>query len=174
MIRQMLRGYLTEGVLEIPRLSGLLQGGKLVDISEGRVSYHPRELPKIHVAIGSETSEETTNQFEKLSRSATLTISIFVNEYNPEWKTYRSYYFKNYPRTRGGSGSYTEDTKDQLRVDLEEVSQEIEYRLRRQDPVAHVAGLTSFALNQVQYNIDETTSPVTGIISHDYQIGYFQ
>ena len=154
MIRQNLRNYLASGLLEIPRLKNLSDDKPLVDTSEGRVSYRPDDLPKIHIDIGSETSEELTNQFEKLSRSAGLSISIFIN--------------------RNENGSYTESLKDRLRIDLEEISQEIEYRVRREDPVAHVGGLTSFAMSSVEYGVDETTSPVMGIAVNNYQIGYFQ
>ena len=154
MIRQMLREYLTEGSLEIPRLKSLVKREPLIDISEGRISYRSDDLPKIHISIGPESSEETTNQFEKLSRSAILSLSIYTN--------------------RNSKGSYSENLKDQLRIDLEEISQEIEYRIRRDDPVAHVSGLTSFSLISIDYSVDETTSPVTGIINHSYEIGYFQ
>ena len=154
MIRQILREYLNEGFLEIPRLKSLAADKPLIDISEGQVSYRSDDLPKIHISIGPESSEETSNQFEKLSRSATLSLSVYIN--------------------RNSEGSYSESLKDQLRIDLEEISQEIEYRIRRNDPVAHVGGLTSFSLIAVEYSTDETTSPVTGIINHSYEIGYFQ
>ena len=173
MIRQNLRAYLAnEDVLQLPRLLGLLDEQKLVDVSEARISYHPRDLPKIYVSIGSETSEETSNNFNKISREATLVISVFINRFDPMFRPYRSYYFEENLEVSGGA--YNENTKDQLRVDLEEISQEMEYRLRRDDPVAYVQGLTSFTLNSVEFKVDDTTSPVTGIVTHSYQIGYFQ
>ena len=176
MIRDNLRSYLAtpDGVLQIPRLLPLLNGSPLVDVTEEQVSYHSRDLPKIHISIGSESSEEDTNQFDKTLKSATLTLSTYINRFDPDWNTYSSYYFKSPPMDFNLNGSYTEDQKDKLRVDLEEISQEIEYRLRREDPVAHVKGLTSFALNNVRHSVDESTSPITGILVHDYQIEYFQ
>lgn len=176
MIRDNLRSYLatSDGVLQIPRLLPLLNGSPLVDVTEEQVSYHPRELPKIHISIGSESSEEDTNQFDKTLKSATLTISTYINRFDPDWKPYNTYYFKSPPMSFDQNGAYTEDQKDKLRVDLEEISQELEYRIRREDPVAHVKGVSLFALSSVRYSVDETTSPITGILVHDYQIEYFQ
>lgn len=176
MIRDDIRKYLAipDGVLQIPRLLGLLNGRTLVDVTEGRMSYQTEDLPKIHVTITAETSTEETNQFEKRMRSALMSISVYIDSYDPTWRPYDSYYFSDKSQISGTQGQYTEDTKNRLRVDLEEISQELEYRIRRDDPVAYVSGLSGFSLTKVAYSVDETTTPITGIITHDYQLRYFQ
>ena len=177
MIRNSLREYLArdDGALQIPRLLGIVpQGENLVDIAEGRASYDPSELPKIHVLVGNEISFEDTNDLDRQLKTAPLTISVYVNKIDKLWRPYNSYYSADFPLQRNYGPYYSEGTKGQLRTNLEEISLELSYRIRRSAPVDHVRGLLSLFELSINYAIDERGSEVQGILTHNYEIKYYQ
>lgn len=177
MIRNLVREYLaqSDGVLEIPRLLGMVpQGEELVDIAEGRASYDSSELPKIHVMVGNEVSYEDTNDLDRQLKTAPLTISVYINKIDKLWRPYETYYSTDSPRQRDYGPYYSESTKNQLRTNMEEISLELSYRMRRAEPTDHIKGLLSLYELSINYAIDERGSEVQGILTHNYEIKYYQ
>ena len=164
-----LRSYLqTSGVLDLPRLGA--SGADLVDISLGRASFRPQDMPRIHVVAQSESSEEDTSDLAHQLRTALLIITVYISSYNTGWISYRSYYDSKHPITRSYS-DYDDETKDDLRTDLEEIAQEISYRLRRDD-LTQLPGIISFYDQSVEYAMTKESSYTIGIVSIQSEVKY--
>ena len=166
MLSELRSFFKNSGVLNLPRLGS----GDIIDISLGQSSYRPEELPKIHVVAQSESSTEDTSDLDHQIRTALLIITVYISSYDNDWRPYRSYYDSDFPMARSYS-DYDDPSKDDLRTDLEEIAQEISYRIRRVDP-AQIPGIISFYEQSVQYNIAKESSYTIGIVAIQNEVRY--
>ena len=170
MWRANIRSHLqTSGVLDLPRL--VLSGADLIDISAGQSVYRPDEMPKIHVLIGQESSEENTLNLSRQIRSALMVITVYISSYDSSWRPYRSYYDSDVATTRPYM-SYDEASKDDLRSDLEEIAQEVSYRLRRDD-LSQLDGVLSVYDQSTSYNISLESGVTVGTVTMQFEIKYY-
>ena len=168
-VRADIRNHLqNSGVLDLPRL--IKTGADLVDISAGRASYEPSELPKIHVIIQQETSAEDTSDLSSQIRTALMTLTVYVGSYDSSWRPYSSYYDESIARTRPYT-LYDDSSKNDLRSDLEEIAQEISYRLRRDD-LTQIEKVLSIYDQAAEYNITSEAGVTTGIAVLTFEVRY--
>ena len=168
-VRARLRQHLqTSGVLDLPRLGKT--GADLVDISLERASYDPDDFPRIHVSLQAEDSTEDTSDLTRQIRSCVLIITVHVSSYNRDWRPPRSYYDAEYPESRPYT-NYSSVDKDDLRRDLEEIAQELSYRLRRHN-LTQLDGVLSVIDTLADYHISEESNQTVGQVELSYDVRY--
>lgn len=139
LIRSQMRFFLTE--TETLHLTGLRPQG-LVDGTQGIPSYHPAELPKIHLNFEQGASEEDTlNRSLSLIESG-LRIKVFLC------------------------------IVPDFRKVLEDLSLEMTYRIRNSGITGHIDKLIDLMQVGTSFEIDEETSPVIGTVSNNYIMRY--
>ena len=166
-VRARLRQHLqTSGVLDLPRLGKT--GADLIDIALERASYDPIEFPIIHVSLQDETSTEDTSNLDRQIRTFVMIITVHINSYNNSWRPPRSYYDPEYPETRPYT-AYSSVDKDDLRRDLEEIAQEVSYRIRRGN-LTQLSGVLSVADTSTDYRINDQLSPTVGQVELSFDV----
>ena len=139
LIRSQVRFFLME--MGILNLTGL-RTENLLDSTHGIPSYHPHELPKIHLNFDLGTSEEDTLNRTLSLVESNLRIHLFLLS-EPDFR----------------------------RV-LEEYSLEMTYRIRKSGILGAIDGLIDLTQVGTSYDLEEETFPSVGSVSNNYIMRY--
>lgn len=170
-VRARLRSHLqTSGVLDLPRFSR--SGADLVDVSLERASYDPRDFPLVHVALQTDSVVQDTSDLSRQLRTCFLIITAYVAAYDNSWRAPRSYYDSDYPKSRSYQ-TYTSIDKNDLRNDLEEIIQEMGYRIRRED-LTQLDGVVAVYDTSATYRITDESTQTYGAAELTLEVRYRQ
>lgn len=153
---------LEDDFLDIDKNKGNFLEDTYLDISIGTPSYSESELPKVHIAFGSDAGSIVTLDTYDRHVNMTLNMSIYIN---------------SYLEIKGDDYVYTKHStikRDNILDSLENFAVLLDRELVLGN-LNHIEGVTLFDLNGVDYNIPvESGEDYTyGVATLRYRFEYF-